>query len=112
MSAATAGARILHDEKTTVGNIVCRYHSWTYDLTAQLIHAEHMGPDFDRSCHGLKPVHVRSLEGLLFVCLADDPPEDFDEMARVIGPYIAPHNVREHQGCLPVATSSSRATGS
>lgn len=87
------GARILHDEKTTVGNIVCRYHAWTYDLSGALIHAEHMGGDFDRSCHGLKPVHVRSLEGLLFLCLAEEPPEDFDEMAREMGPYIAPHDI-------------------
>ncbi|SHO64348.1 Rieske 2Fe-2S family protein [Pseudoxanthobacter soli DSM 19599] len=88
------GARILHNEKTTVGNIVCRYHSWTYDLSGALIHAEHMGPGFDRSCHGLKPVHLRSLEGLLFICLADEPPADFDDMARVMGPYIAPHDLR------------------
>ncbi|MGE7413945.1 aromatic ring-hydroxylating oxygenase subunit alpha [Methylobacterium tarhaniae] len=88
------GARLVHDEKSTVGNLVCRYHSWTYDLTGALIHAEHMGPDFKRGCHGLKPVHLRSLEGLLFICLADEPPADFDEMAVRLGPYIAPHNVR------------------
>ncbi|MFY9293060.1 MAG: aromatic ring-hydroxylating dioxygenase subunit alpha [Methylorubrum rhodinum] len=89
------GARLVHDEKSTVGNLVCRYHSWTYDLTGNLIHAEHMGPDFRRGCHGLKPVHVRSLEGLLFICLAEEAPSDFDEMAERLGPYIAPHNVRE-----------------
>ncbi len=89
------GARLVHDAKSTVGNLVCRYHSWTYDLTGNLIHAEHMGPDFKRGCHGLKPVHVRSLEGLLFICLADEPPADFEEMAARLGPYIAPHNVRE-----------------
>jgi Rieske 2Fe-2S family protein len=89
------GARLVHDEKTTVGNLVCRYHSWTYDLSGALIHAEHMGSDFDRKCHGLKPVHVRSLEGLIFICLADEPPADFDEMAAAMGPYIAPHNVRD-----------------
>jgi glycine betaine catabolism A len=89
------GARLVHEEKSTVGNLVCRYHSWTYDLSGKLIHAEHMGAGFDRSCHGLKPVHVRSLEGLLFVCLADEPPDDFDAMAARMGPYLAPHNVRE-----------------
>lgn len=88
------GARLVTDEKTTVGNLVCRYHSWTYDLTGALVHADHMGPAFDRKCHSLKPVHIRSLEGLLFVCLADEPPADFDDMARRMGPYIAPHNVR------------------
>ncbi|KTR05407.1 (Fe-S)-binding protein [Aureimonas ureilytica] len=89
------GARLVHDEKTTVGNLVCRYHSWTYDLSGALIHAEHMGEGFDRKCHGLKPVHVRSLEGLIFICLAEEPPADFDEMAAAMGPYIAPHNIRE-----------------
>merc|ERR1711969_86578 len=54
-----------------------------------------MGEDFDRSCHGLKPVHIRSLEGLLFVCLAENPPKDFDELERVMAPYLAPHNLRE-----------------
>ena len=89
------GARLVHDEKSTVGNLVCRYHSWTYDLTGNLIHAEHMGPDFKKGCHGLKPVHIRSLAGLLFICLADAPPADFDEMAAKLGPYIEPHNVRD-----------------
>ena len=88
------GARLVHDEKTTVGNLVCRYHSWTYDLSGALIHAEHMGEGFDRKCHGLKPVHIRSLEGLIFICLADEPPADFDEMAAAMGPYLAPHDIR------------------
>ena len=88
------GARILHEEKSTIGNLVCQYHSWTYDLTGALIHADHVGAGFDRSCHGLKPVHVRSLEGLLFICLAKEAPADFDEMAAEIGPYVAPHDLR------------------
>jgi Rieske 2Fe-2S family protein len=89
------GSRLIDDEKTTVGNLVCRYHSWTYDLTGALIHAQHMGHDFDRSCNGLKTVHLKSLEGLLFVCLAENPPEDFEEVAKRMGPYIAPHRVRD-----------------
>ena len=89
------GSRLVDDEKTTVGNLVCRYHSWTYDLTGALINAQHMGHDFDRSCNGLKTVHLKSLEGLLFVCLAENPPEDFDEVAKRMAPYIAPHRVRD-----------------
>ena len=88
------GARLVHEEKGSVGNIVCRYHSWTYSLDGALIHTEHMGEDFKPDCHGLKPVHIRSLEGLLFICLAETPPADFDEVAARLGPYIAPHNVR------------------
>lgn len=88
------GARLIIDEKATVGNSVCTYHSWTYALDGRLIHAEHMGEGFDKSCRGLKPVHVRSLEGLLFICLADEPPQDFDAMAEVMAPYVAPHDLR------------------
>ena len=87
------GARLVHEEKSTVGNLVCRYHSWTYDLTGDLVHADHMGPDFKKGCHGLKPVHIRSLAGLLFICLADEPPADFDEMSARLTPYIAPHAI-------------------
>jgi Rieske 2Fe-2S family protein len=37
---------------------------------------------------------VKNLAGLIFICLADDPPSDFDDMARVMEPYIAPHDVK------------------
>ncbi|OYW11483.1 MAG: (Fe-S)-binding protein [Acidiphilium sp. 37-67-22] len=86
-------ARLVSTEKATVGRLVCPYHAWTYGLDGALLHAEHMGEGFDHSCNGLKKIHLRSLEGLLFVCLAKTPPADFDEMARIVGPYIAPHEI-------------------
>src|SRR5919202_3884923 len=88
------GARIFNEECGAIGKIVCPYHQWTYDLDGKLLVAEHMGESFDKSCFGLKPVNVKNLAGLLFVCLADDPPSDFDDMARVMEPYIAPHDVK------------------
>ena len=87
------GARLVEGPKGTVGNLVCRYHSWTYGLDGRLLHAEHMGEGFDTSCRGLKPVHLRSVAGLLFVCLAEDPPADIEEMAQAITPYVAPHDI-------------------
>ena len=88
------GARLVEQYKTSVGNLVCRYHAWTYNLEGKLLFAEHMGKDFDTTCQGLKPVHIRSLEGLLFICLSDDPPADFDVMAGRMAPYLAPHDLR------------------
>lgn len=88
------GARLVPEYKATVGNIVCRYHQWTYGLDGKLIFAENMGSDLDTSCLGLKPVHIRSLAGLLFICLDENPPQDFDAMAKIMEPYIAPHEVR------------------
>ncbi len=63
-----------------------------------------MGPGFDTTCHGLKKVHVRSVAGLIFICLADDPPADIDDMARALEPYIAPHDIANAK------VASSRST--
>ncbi len=88
------GARLMPEGASTVGNLVCPYHQWTYGLDGRLLFAEHMGREFDTSCHGLKPVHARSVGGLLFVCLAKEPPSDIDALAAAIEPYIAPHDLR------------------
>jgi Rieske 2Fe-2S family protein len=88
------GSRLVHDEKSSVGNIVCRYHQWTYNLGGDLIYTEHMGNEFDASCHSLKPVHLRSVGGLIFICLAAEAPADIEEMARVMEPYILPHDIK------------------
>ncbi len=87
------GARLCESRSGSVGNIVCPYHQWTYDLAGNLVNADHMGDDFDRRRYSLKPVHVRNLEGLLFICLAADAPTDFDDMAREMTPYLAPHQL-------------------
>jgi Rieske 2Fe-2S family protein len=36
---------------------------------------------------------VKALAGLIFVCLADEPPDDFDDMVQRMEPYLAPHGV-------------------
>jgi Rieske 2Fe-2S family protein len=87
------GARILNEERGSVGNIVCGYHRWTYGVDGKLLHAESQAPGFDPSCFGLRTVHARTVAGLVFICLAQEPPEDFDEVAARIEPYLAPHNL-------------------
>ena len=87
------GARILNEERGSVGNIVCGYHRWTYGVDGKLLHAESQAPGFDPSCFGLRTVHARTVAGLVFICLADEPPADFDEVAARIEPYLAPHNL-------------------
>ncbi len=87
------GARLRNAGSGIVGNLVCPYHSWTYNLCGELIHNEHMGEHFDRSKFSLKRVHVRSLAGLIFICLAENPPDDFEAMRTALEPYIAPHEI-------------------
>jgi Rieske 2Fe-2S family protein len=52
---------------------VCPYHAWTYGLDGRLRAARHMPPEFDAAAYGLKPVHVRVIQGLVFVSLAPSP---------------------------------------
>jgi Rieske 2Fe-2S family protein len=87
------GARVLNEPSGSVGNIVCGYHHWTYGTDGSLLHAEAQPADFDPGCFGLEKVHVRSVAGLLFICLADEPPRDFDDVASRVAPYIAPHQL-------------------
>jgi glycine betaine monooxygenase A len=87
------GSRILQQDCGIAGaNLQCPYHRWTYDLDGKVLGCGATGepPGAQRP---LKAVHVRTLAGLIFVCLAAEPPEDFDDMARRIGPYLAPHSI-------------------
>ena len=88
------GARLVSEPSGTVGKLVCPYHQWTYELTGELVHVQHMGEGFDKNCRGLKPVHLRSIEGLIFVCLGANPPTDIDDMARQMAGRLAPHDLR------------------
>ena len=57
----------------------CPYHAWTYDLTGALISAPNgMPADFDMSKNGLRPAHVKTTEGFIFVNLSHDEPPDFE----------------------------------
>ena len=99
------GSRLLKDPCGSVGNIVCPYHQWTYRTDGDLVFAEAQPPTFDRSRFGLKPVHVKNVAGLIFVCVADDAPADFDEVVNHIEPYLAPYDLGNakiaHQIDLP-----------
>jgi phenylpropionate dioxygenase-like ring-hydroxylating dioxygenase large terminal subunit len=67
------GARVC---STKTGNnrfFVCPYHAWTYRLDGSLRGARHMSPGFDARAHGLRKIHVRTMEGLLFISFAERP---------------------------------------
>jgi len=52
----------------------CPYHGWTYDIDGKLIAARNMPEDFDMAAHGLNPVSVDVIHGMIFVCFTDMPP--------------------------------------
>jgi glycine betaine catabolism A len=55
--------------------IVCPYHSWTYDLSGQLVATPRRmeTPDFRREDFPLFQVKTRTWGGFVFVCLHGDP---------------------------------------
>jgi Rieske 2Fe-2S family protein len=87
------GSRLLLDRKGITGNIVCPYHQWTYNTAGELIHAEIMKSCVGAGTHDLKPVALKNMAGLLYVCLAAAPPDDFDSMSAELTPYLAPHRI-------------------
>jgi glycine betaine monooxygenase A len=85
------GSRILLEDAGIAGAmLMCPYHRWTYDLEGRAIGCGATG-EAPAAQRPLKAVHVKRLAGLIFVCLADEPPDDFDDMARRMTPYLAPH---------------------
>jgi len=84
------GSRILTDSCGTARALVCPYHQWTYGLDGRLAAARLMGTDFDTGGLGLRPAAVQEVAGLVFVCLAPDPPP-FEPARQAIAPQLGPH---------------------
>ena len=77
------GARVCTEQRGTARSFVCPYHAWTYGNDGGLKTARLMGDDFDRSLHGLRKLHLRVVEGLVFVSFAAKP-LDFAPVADLI----------------------------
>ena len=70
------GARLCEvDTDSTQGSLMCPYHAWTYALDGRLIATPHLSDDdLDKSELSLWSIAVTEWHGLVFVCLALDPP--------------------------------------
>ncbi len=60
--------------------------------------ARHLPEEVDQTTLGLHPVAVRVIAGLIFVCLADDPPP-FDQTEADVSEFLAPHRLDRTQIC-------------
>jgi Rieske 2Fe-2S family protein len=88
------GARICKPGKGAAHRLVCPYHRWTYEMSGELVQASRMPASFEPADHGLGPIHVASVGGVLYVCLADDPP-DIAPFKTALEPLLAPHRLGE-----------------
>jgi Rieske 2Fe-2S family protein len=93
------GSRICAEPAGHVGKLICPYHQWAYERNGRLAGARWMGPDFDKSRYSLHAAHVQVLAGLIYVCLADEPP-DFAFARQSIEPFIRPHGLERAKICF------------
>ncbi len=68
------GSRICDALKGHGSVLTCPYHAWTYHLDGRLRGAREMSEGFDPSAHGLKPLPITIIGGLIFIAFAGDPP--------------------------------------
>jgi Rieske 2Fe-2S family protein len=101
------GSRICTAGKGRVPAFVCPYHQWTYDLTGTLRHAGRMHEGFSTEGIGLRPVHVRTAAGTIYVCLADEPP-DFTPFRTALEPCLAPHDLSNAKVAHEAVMENSR----
>ena len=68
------GSRLLVEARGSASVITCPYHAWTYRLDGALRAAREMPADFAPGDHGLLPLALAQIGGLLFVSFAEAPP--------------------------------------
>ena len=88
------GAQICPEGSAAAARLVCPYHRWTYELSGELARATRMPADFDAASHGLRALHIEEMEGVLYICLAETPP-DFAPWRDAFTPLVAPHHLAD-----------------
>ena len=88
------GSRICEQQRGRAPRLTCPYHQWTYGLDGALLAARSMAEDFDKQDHGLTPVALENIGGLIFICMADDPPP-IDRVKADIADQIAIYDLEK-----------------
>jgi glycine betaine catabolism A len=88
------GSKICLDQRGRVPRLICPYHQWTYGLDGALLAARSMAEDFDKKDHGLAPVALENIGGLIFICMSDNPPP-IDRVKADIGEQIAVYDLEK-----------------
>jgi glycine betaine catabolism A len=86
------GSKICLDQKGRAARLMCPYHQWTYGLDGKLLAARSMAEDFDKADQGLNPVALENVGGLIFICMADNPPP-IDRVKADISDQIAAYDL-------------------
>ena len=82
------GAQLCTASSGNKARFTCPYHAWTYRLDGSLSNAPLMAEDFQAADHALNKCHVRVIEGVILICLAETPPS-FDDLFSGYKPLLA-----------------------
>jgi Rieske 2Fe-2S family protein len=86
------GSIICEASEGNVKRFICPYHQWTYALDGHLLVWRGMQDGLDKSQLGLHSAHAREVEGLIFISLAQEPP-DFEAAYAEIAPAAHPQGL-------------------
>jgi glycine betaine catabolism A len=86
------GAKICLEQTGRTPRLMCPYHQWTYGLDGKLLAARSMAENFDKKNHGLNPVALENIGGLIFICMADNP-QPIDRVKADISEQIAVYDL-------------------
>ena len=102
------GSRVCIEKSGNTQLFVCPYHAWTYELNGSLRAAREMEDNFKTAEYSLKKVNLRIFHGLIFICVADNPP-NIDEGLLQLEPLIEPFEFENlkivHSSNYPVAAN-------
>jgi Rieske 2Fe-2S family protein len=102
------GSRVCIESKGCAKRLMCRYHAWTYGLDGELIAARTMNEPFDKGEFGLKQIHVRRLDGMIFVSFASDP-SPFDPIVEALADCLSAYDLENakvaHRQSYPIAAN-------
>lgn len=88
------GSAICLNDSGHAAKLICPYHQWVYDKDGTLLNARMMPDDFSKEGYSLHSVHVQVVEGLIFICLAENAP-DFSPIRKSLSPYLKPYKINE-----------------
>ena len=102
------GSRVCLEAAGKASRLTCRYHGWTYALNGELLGAAQMPDSFDKTRNSLKRIHLRCLQGMIFVNFADQP-ASFDPIEDDLTDCLRPYRIDRakvaHRQSYPIAAN-------
>ncbi len=86
------GSAICLQDSGHVTKFICPYHQWVFDKDGVLLNARMMPDDFCKERYNLRAVHIKLVEGLIFISLANEAP-DFSQIEKSLSPYLKPYEI-------------------